>query len=176
VCDASTEAVMTIEYPHHEIHEGSMYHAHHNASGGSGTKATISLTTPNTTKHLHVVIQGRGNVESMMTIGEGATVTAASGTDDAPHNRNRNSANVSTAISAGSAGGAGFITTGGAVTSFGTILNVEHFGAGNRAGGDSRSEEWVLKANTTYAFEVESQAATSEVGININWYEHTDRN
>ena len=174
--DRSTAVQMSIDYAHHEAHEGSMYHAHTSAAGGSATKATISFTTPNTAKWFHVVFFYRSNVEATFTMGEGATVTAVSGTDYKARNRNRNIADASTAISAGSAGGATFVTTGGTVTSFGTTVDFDHFGAGQKTGGESRSSnEWILKKNTTYAFEVESQAATSEVGLALTWYEHTDR-
>ena len=174
--DRSTQVQMSIDYSHHEAHEGSMYHAHTSAAGGAATKATISFTTPNTAKWFHVVFFYRSNVEAIFTMGEGATVTAVSGTDYKARNRNRNIADASTAVSAGSAGGATFVTEGGTVTSFGTIIDPDHFGSGQKTGGEVRaSAEWVLKKGTTYAFEVESQAATSEVGLALTWYEHTDR-
>ena len=164
--DRSTAVQMSIDYAHHEAHEGSMYHAHVSAAGGAATKATISFTTPNTAKWFHVVFFYRSNVEALFTMGEGATVTAASGTDYKARNRNRNIADASTAISAGSAGGATFVTEGGTVTNFGTVIDGDHFGSGQKTGGGDRaSNEWVLKQNTTYAFEIESQAATSEVGL-----------
>ena len=175
--DASTEAQIIIDYEHHDLHEGSMYHVHTSAAGGSATKATISFTTPNTAKWFHLVFFYRSNVEALFTMGEGATVTASSGTDYLARNRNRNIADTSTCISAGSAGGAKYVTTGGTVTNFGATVDIDHFGSGQKTGGaDRANNEWVLKQNTTYAFEVESQAATSEVGLALTWYEHTDRN
>ncbi|MCP4540160.1 MAG: hypothetical protein GY832_23730 [Chloroflexi bacterium] len=175
-CDSSTNSLQTIEYEHHEIHSGSSYTMEHNAAGGSGTKATISFTTPNTTKWLHMVITARANVEAFYTLGEGATITGASGADYAPRNKNRNSANTSGVISAGSAGGAGNATIGGTVTNFGTTLEMLHFGKGRQQPGASHGEnEWILKQNTTYAFEVETEAASSEATVELHWYEHTDK-
>ena len=175
--DASTAAQIIIDYPHHDLHEGSMYHVHTSAAGGSGTKATISFTTPNTAKWFHLVFFYRSNVEALFTMGEGATVTASSGADYLARNRNRNIADTSTCISAGSAGGAKYVTTGGTVTNFGATVDIDHFGSGQKTGGaDRASNEWVLKRATTYAFEVESQAAASEVGLALTWYQHTDRN
>ena len=174
--DAATNVMETIEYEHHEIHSGSSYHAYANAAGGSGTKATITFTTPDTLKWAHVVVSGVSNVIASFTFGEGATVTSPTGSDFVPRNRNRNSDNVSGMISSGSAGGAGNVTTGATVTDFGTILQFQQMGAG-KVGGESRgAAEWVLKRNTTYALECESQAATSEVHVNLEWYEHTDKN
>ena len=175
--DQSTEALITIDYAHHDLHEGSMYHVHTSAAGGSGTKATISFTTPDTTQYFHLVFFYRSNVESLFTMGEGATVTAVSGADYLARNRNRNDADTSTCISAGSAGGATYVTTGGTVTNFGATVDQDHFGSGQKTGGAERaSNEWVLKRATTYAFEVESQAASSEVGLALTWYQHSDRN
>jgi len=173
--DAWTHAFMTLDYEHHEVHAGSSYHAFLNVSGGSGTKATFTLTTPNTTKWAHLVIHFRASVESNIHFGEGATVTSSSGSDFAPLNKERNSNNTSGMISSGSAGGAGNITSGSAVTNFGTTLHLEHVGSG-RAGGESRgTNEWILKQNTTYAIELISEAASSELFLELHWYEHTNR-
>lgn len=175
--DGITTSIRVVDYAHHEVHSGSSYRIEHNASGGSGTKATVSFTTSDTAKWLHVIVTARGNVESVYTMGEGATITAASGTDYIPRNKNRNSTNTSTVISAGSAGGAGYATIGGTVTDFGTTLESLHFGSGKQQGGGERgTDEWILKQNTTYAFEVESQAVTSEVTCELHWYEHTNSN
>ncbi len=174
--DASTHSLQTISYAHHEIHGGAAYSAAISASGGSGTKATISFTTPDTTTWAHLVIIIRSNVEAQLTFGEAVTVTAASGADLAPFNRNRNSGNTSGMISNGSAGGAGNVTTGAIVTSFGTeLVSGAQVGSG-KDGDDARGiAEWVLKQNTAYAVELESQASSSEVYVELNWYEHTDK-
>ena len=95
--DQSTEALITIDYAHHDLHEGSMYHVHTNAAGGSGTKATISFTTPDTTQYFHLIFFYRSIVEALFTMGEGATVTASSGSDYLARNRNRN-ANAKVAV------------------------------------------------------------------------------
>jgi len=174
--DKTTGALITVTYAHHEVHDGSSYRASHSAAGGSGTKATVSFTTPDTSKWLHVALTARSNVEAIYTLGEGATITGSSGSDYAPRNRNRNSSNTSGVSGAGSAGGAGNCTTGGAVTDFGTVLEILHFGSGVKVGGEQRgTAEWILKPNTVYAAEVESQAASSEVSIDLDWYEHSNR-
>ena len=173
--DASTNSIQTVDYSHHEIHAGSTYHVFVEASGGANTKATISFQTPDSTQWFHAVVTAVSNVAANLTIGEAATVTAASGSDFVPRNRNRNIATASTVISAGSAGGAGNATTGGTVTDFGTIIDEYQIGSG-KTGGDARSiDEWVLKRNTVYAFEMESLAATSVIKIEVDYYQHTDR-
>lgn len=172
--DPATFNLRAITEPHSHIHESLAFHIYVNASGGSGIKATISFKTPNTTKWAHMVIHARGNVESHLTIGEGATITGVSGSDFAPHNRNRNSVVASMLISEGSAGGTGNVTIGGAVTNFGTVIHLEHFG-NNKVGEENRGEiEWILKQNTIYAIELETEAASSEAFIELEYYEHVN--
>lgn len=169
--DALSGDLISIMHPHHEIHKGMAFTAEHNVAGGSGTKATISFTTPNTSKLCHMLVTMRANVESFYTFGEGATVTASSGSDYVPRNRHRESVNVTGLISAGSSGGAGKVTLGGTVSDFGTVLETLHIGIGKQ-GGESRDiREWVLKRDTTYALEVESEATSSEVTVEIHYYE-----
>ncbi len=172
--DPATFNLQTITEAHGHVHESRSFHVFINASGGSGTKATISFKTPDTTRWIHLAVHARGNVESHLTCGEGATITADSGSDFAPLNRNRNSVVESVVISAGSGGGAGNVTTGGTVTDFGTLIHLEHLG-NNKIGEESRGEiEFVLKRNTTYAIEVETEAASSEAFVELEYYEHTD--
>lgn len=174
--DATALGFIVVAGSEHEVHAGHAFHVEHNATGGSGTKATISFTTPNTTNWSHIIVHMRSNVESFYTLGEGATITAASGSNYAPRNRNRNLVSItSTLISAGSAGGAGNVTLGGTVTTFGTVLETLHIGSGRQTGGSEYGiDEWILKQNTTYALEIESEAASSEITIEMHWYEHTN--
>ncbi len=136
--DATALGLIIVSGSEHEVHDGHAFHSEHNAVGGSGTKATISFTTPNTANWAHIIVHLRTNVESFYTLGEGATITAASGSDYPPRNRNRNlTTTTSTLTSAGSAGGTGNVTLGGTVTSFGTIIETLHIGSGNRTGGST---------------------------------------
>ena len=62
------------------------------------------------------------------------------------------------------------------MSAFGTKLTELQVGSG-KVGGEARGQgEWVLKKGTVYAFEIESQAATSEVSMELVWYEHIDKN
>lgn len=155
----------------HRIEGGKAYTAEHNADGSSGTKATISFTTPDTSIEIHLLVTMRANVESFYTFGEGASMGVA-GSDYAPRNRNRRSGNTTSLLSAdGAANVKGQLTLGGTVSDFGTVLETLHIGIGKQ-GGESRDiREWVLKPNTVYALEVESEAASSEVTIEIHYYE-----
>ena len=178
VLDGSTRALNVIDYEHHEIHSGSSFTAEHNAAGGSGTKATISFTTPAGTKYIHMVVETRTNVAAVYTLGEGATVTAESGTNYLARNKRRVATmNVATVLPAGSVPAtAGNVTAGGTVTDFGTVLETIQVGSGKLGDNSRGTDEWVLAPGTVYALEMESEAATSEVRVSIHWYEHTDKN
>jgi len=178
VLDGSTRALNVIDYEHHEIHAGSAFTAEANAAGASGTKATISFTTPAGTKYLHMIVESRTNVAAVFTLGEGATVTADSGTNYLARNKRRVATmNVSTVLPAGSAPAtAGNVTVGGTVSNFGTVLETFQVGSGKTGDNPRGVAEWILAPSTVYAVEIESQAATSEVRISIHWYEHTDKN
>ena len=169
--DHGSMSLQVIDYNEHQVHEGLSYTADDNVAGGSGSKATISFLTPNSDVDIHIIISVRANVESIYTLGEGATVTGASGSDYAPRNQNRRSHKTSALRGAGSAGGVGFVTLGATVTDFGTVLETLHFGAGKLGGEDRGVREWVLARNTVYAAEVETQAASSEAFVEIHYSE-----
>lgn len=173
--DDITGVSIGINYPHHEIHEGDAYTAEVVATGGDGTKATITFTTPDTAKYMHIIVHARSNVEAHYTLGEGPTIGDGTGTNFTVYNRNRNSSNASGVLGT-KAVTACQMTEGATVSNFGTILEEIHFGNG-KVGGESRgNDEWILKRNTTYAIECESEAASSDNMIEIDWYEHTDLN
>lgn len=172
VFDSMAGILVTLGTDLYGINQGNSFTAEHNAAGGSGTKATISFTTPPIGDMIHLLVAMRSNVEAFYTLGEGVTVTAASGSDYVPRNRNRRSTHTSKVVSAGSAGGKGYVTLGGAVTDFGTTLETLHFGAGKVGGEITELRNWVLKPNTTYAVEVESEAASSEITVEIHYHEH----
>lgn len=112
--DSRTHTLQTIEYEHHEVHAGSMYHAEHNASGGAGTRAIISFKTPNTTKWAHAVFEVRSNVESIYQLQEAASMGTGTGASYAPRNHDRNSTKTTTLknTSLGTDGTAGYVTVG----------------------------------------------------------------
>lgn len=166
-------SALTISFAHHKIHEGDSYTAEVVAANGSGTKATITFTTPSSAKWIHIIIHARSSVEAHYTLGEDPTISDATGTNFIVYNRNRNSNNTSAVIGTRTAT-AGRMTEGATVTSFGTILEEVHFGSGKTGGETRGDDEWILKQDKTYVIECESEAATSDNMIEIDWYEHTN--
>lgn len=169
--DASTEAIETIAYEHHEIHSGSHFYICDFDDLDTSDTVDFAITTPDTTKWTHIIFEIAGTSKTEFYVYEDATVTG--GTSTVPLNNNRNSANASgtvlvknptvnvlgAEIFSQSRGRAG--TTPNAATSEGIV---------------NRSNELVLKQNTTYIFRIVSGDDDNTVSYCGEWYEHTNKN
>jgi len=179
VADSSTNALVLIDHPHHEIHSGKMFNAFHSASGkNDGDTINIYFKTPNTTTYCHCFMQWSSSGAAYGRIYEAPTVTSNTGTNAiVVVNSNRNSANASAAVDNATSPAANKYGIDVTVTAPGTTVNSSYSGSAKQFGGESRNEnEYVLKSNTAYVFEVESDAAGLTLGMRIDWYEHTDAN
>lgn len=169
--DSVTEALMTITYPHHEIHDGSRYfYAELITLGNSGTRE-ILITTTDTAKHGHFTMEISANKETVVRLFEDSDSTG--GTALTPRNRNRNYPDAATISLAHTP----------TVTTDGTLLIIEQFGeatgpATSKAGGTTSGGrlELVLKQNTKYLLRITSASDTNDINIILDWYEHTARN
>lgn len=163
--DSSFPALYTMDVSHHEIHEGDYYVA----SGISGALADggtfiLTVITPNTAKWLHAFYQATGTLKYYLRIYEGPTVNVA-GSAVTAINRNRNSANTSGAT----------LREDDTFTDNGTLIFHTYVATGTRNGGSEVSRtEFVLKQNTTYMFQIESDDANNIVSGQLEWYEHTN--
>ena len=162
--DASTHALITTEYEHHEIHSGSHYFVAGFSTVSSGDSAYFSVTTPNTNKWAHMVFDVSGSGILSTYVYEGSTVTG--GAAVVPWNNNRNSSNTSVLTLNGSP----------SITSAGTCIDSSKVGSGPKTGGSiQRNKELILKQNTTYLYIFISGAASNIVSYNGSWYEHTNK-
>ena len=173
--DDISGAAMTIEFSHHEVHEGDMYAVGiYDEDAASGDTVEIQFKTPAVTvpqKRVHMVFEHSSTGEHLMEITEGA-IYQSGGTAKTPINRNRGSLNTSSMqhLYTGSDKGADNVVTAG-----GTIIEDIWTGSGRGTGGSSRSlEEWVLAPNTEYLFQMTSKAAGIALHVRAVWYEHTD--
>lgn len=164
--DAITEAQYTLDYVHHEAHAGSYYGYCENVNLGNAAVRDILISVPDTNRWPHLLWKVRSSGEANLTIYEGAT-TSNDGTGVTEINHNRNSTNTSlTQI---------FFTP--TLTATGAVICLEHFGAGQNAGGESRGEqELILKQNTKYLFRIVSEAADNDISTMFGWYEHANKN
>lgn len=166
--DASTGALMVIDYAHHEIHEGSDFTYDDVITLGSGATQNYVLTVPDTGKWAHFGYEIDGIFGVTVELYEGSDRTPT--TLQASFNRNRNSSKTATmTVHKGYSGG----------TTDGTRIMWRKAGSGTTSGklagkaGDDT--ERVLKQNTQYTLRITSAAASNDINVKLGWYEHTDR-
>lgn len=168
--DANTGALITIDYPHHEIHGGSNYFFTRPLTLGDGGDDEVLVTTPVGAKQAHMLLSVTATGETDFKLYEDTTRTG--GTPLTPRNRNRNYSDSSVLTVA-------HTPTGGAV---GTLIAETFFGVdagagSNRqlsGGGSDSRQEIILKSDTKYLLVVDSATASNRITIVADWYEHTD--
>jgi len=185
--DASTHAQTTIEYEHHEIHGSSSFTCWYEQEvSDDGDQSIIAFKTPAGAKWGHLTFAASASQPAEAWILEAPDVVDNTGAPLAIWNRNRAiilpSIMIDTSQNPDVVDQATFFTevTMGNVTA-GDEIDHQHLeaGRGPRAiGGVSRgSQEWILKPEVHYAFIVESLNDDTNVhNLQVNWYEHTDRN
>ena len=175
--DRTTRTWQFIDYAHHEIHAGSSYMVGHSAgSKGDGDKINIYLKTPDTTSYIHMFVRWSASGAAYMRVLEGPTVTANTGSSKTVLNRNRNSSSTTTVWNNATEPIQGAVMADATVTNAGTNIYEEFSGAARTFGGSNRNaEEIILKRNTVYIFEVESDAAGLVLDVDLDYYHHTDQ-
>ena len=169
--DKSTYAYPTIEYEHHEIHDGNHYHVRGDTSvATSGGSVCFYMFTQNGSRWTHLVFDIYSNnlvdyKEEINCIASGANLILV-------YNSNRNSTNIYSGslifsplviTSSGIASATGFI---GAVG-----VNAVQKGI---AGAYSRNNEIILKSGTGYIWTFKVGGNDTRLGWDAEWYEHTD--
>lgn len=161
------DAVVIIDFPHHEVHEGHMFHVSYKSPEGgdiadNGT-VVIQITTGFRICHLlyHVAAGGDAEVEFL----EASTTTG--GTALQSHNTNRN----------------GTMTPSSVVVHTPSIsdagLQLDHFllpggiGANFSSGGTGRRDtEWNLKIETKYVLRATNRSGSAQpMSVGLTWYE-----
>ena len=167
--DASTNAITTISYTHHEIHGGSAYYVLHSALADAAGTISIRIATPNTTKWAHMVFDLEASLAATAQMWYPTTKTHVGDNAIVPMNRNHNSTNTSGLTICHTPGG----------TQAGTAQLTKYIGAtasGGRVaggGGASTRHEFILKQNSSYYILLTSRADGNAMSITIDWYEHT---
>ena len=180
--DASTNKLTTIDYEHHEVHDGNMFSCHYNQQTTDiADRSIIAFTTP-AEKEIHMVVHVAATAAANFYILEGATGTTAGATDLTVFNRDRNSSKTSELTSIdGTEGSVSYysLTTDTAITG-GTELWEEYIGAGKigqaTAGSSRGANEWILKKSTVYDIELKAvDANDNDQLVELTWYEHTNK-
>jgi len=169
--DAITYAQTTIDYAHHEIHDGSAYFAVYSALKDDTGFIEVRVQTPNTTKWAHMIIVIDCALAGTAQLWKPTTKTHEAGNVMALMNRNHNSTTASGLTVCHTPGG----------TQSGTSNLTRYLGAattGGRAdqGGRGGSGlEFILDQNNDYLIRVTSRADSNALTILLDWYEHTNR-
>lgn len=178
--DEVTGAITTIEYEHHEIHEGCAFKSDINTEDlkneGANNALHISFTTSNMARWTHLVVYGWASGAADLSIVEAPTGGVAGGSNLAVFNRDRNSSTASTMISTDDTA-ANQLTQDATAPTGGTEIHHWKLGAGkNKIGGDNRgNEEFILRQNTKYSLRMTSAVAVTRAQLTLEWYEHTNR-
>ncbi len=170
---------------HFEVHEGSHYNIQYSVAslGAATTPAdmmTLTWTTPDTTKWLHMEVAATSNSGAQFRFIEGGTGGGASPTGIlTAHNSHRNDNNISGIINIESVPAAGSVSYDATLVTGGLSLIDVFIGAdgqGNNfsVGADRGAQEWILKQNTQYQISL-LDTDTIPGTLQMNWYEHADK-
>jgi hypothetical protein len=163
--DEDTQTLTTIEFEHHELHEGDMYRAGEQVALANNGTRIIHIKTPNTTVEPHLQYNISNTLELEFQFYEGPTVSR-NGTAVTSYNRNRRSTNTATLS----------IFHTPTTSGNGTELASRREGTGKTAGGSARSvAEWILAKNQSYLLAFTSRAGagtTNYLNWWVVWYEH----
>jgi hypothetical protein len=166
--DRITRAATVIDYSHHKVHAGDFFSASFDTSLGNNDTLFVLMTTPNTTKWSHMLVEANGIFVTETRLYENPTGSGA-GASMTAYNHDRNSATT-----------AGLTLKKDYVgTAFGTLL---HRDKGGFTIGQSRgsiqqrsNDEWILKQNEDYLLIIVSSTESNLVQVRLLWYEHTSR-
>ena len=183
--DPSTLAKIAIDYAHHKVHDGEAYCASiYEADFDKDEQIGIIFTTPDTEKHLHVMLNVYASSAALFQICEAPTMDVGeySVTFPSPMNRNRNSDNTSAILSWRAVPVVGqfsqkVVADADPRTADGTVIHSEVIGSGKQGGGGPTRDtgEFVLKRNTIYYFRLKgtTQGADNSIAsMELVWYEN----
>ena len=162
--DDVTGAIMTVDYSHHEIHEGSHFFYSGYETLASGGTADIVFTVPAAT-YAHFLMSIAGTDATTVDVYEGCSGVSG-GTAGTAYNNNRNNSGTTTLT----------ILRNPTITA-GTAIDGYKFGQTGlgvnpgSGGGASREDEMILKLSTTYMWRIVSGADSNAISWRASWYE-----
>ena len=172
--DNATLNIISIDHPHHEVHDGDHYNIRNITTLGSNAALEFGVSTPVGSKWAHMTFAIEGTSQTELRVWEGATLSG--GTAITAINNNRNCGNISILTIKSNP-----VVSGASATS-GTLLEVHSKGlAGtNPAAADSfgsitREDEMIMKSGTSYLYEIKSRDTNNIIDYSATWYEHTDK-
>lgn len=162
--DDGKEVVVSIDYAHHKNHMGALFRYSDSVTLASGIAQVYLLTTPNSSKRVHLTFSIDGTVVTSVEMHEGGDRVGT--TLQTAYNANRTSAvTPEMLIHKGISGG----TTDGTQLmrySSGTTTGP------SKSGAEAAFEtEWILKPNTKYLIRITSGTNGNLVNFQPTWIE-----
>jgi len=180
--DGVSEGLITIDYAHHEAHEGDAFETSAvDESMGDGDTIVLAFKTMSAPKRVHVIIEFATAAGGHVDIIEGPTWDNQSGTLNPIYNRKREASMGSSGLLEDQ-GQASFIVSDNVIldpTTFagGTAVHTHYiFGATKTPASARGVHEWLLKPDTQYGIRLTADGVTNGGQIIITWYEHSDSN
>ena len=182
--DSATGASLTIDYAHHEIHEGSAFVCHYVQTVSDTDDKSIIAFKTGSTKYVHCLVSASASTAAVAYIYEAPTITDNTGASLDVFNRRRVGTPEATTIIRTNTNpdevGAMYFTeaTMGELTGGTELAHIPLIaGAGPKPiGATARAtQEWILKPDTLYAFVVNSSTDSDNTHwIEVDWYEHEE--
>jgi hypothetical protein len=164
--DILSGAVATIEYEHHQIHEGDHYYISGFETEATGANVTFGILSPDSPIQCHVTIDVFGTSQTELYLYEGSVYVG--GTGVTPVNNNRNSTTTSTLV----------VVKDPIMTSYGTLIYKQTSGLAGTTPAKSdlnslhdRNREIILKRNTAYTVVIVSRDDDNIISYIWEWYE-----
>jgi hypothetical protein len=168
--DASTHALLTMDYGHYKVHEGSSFTVADTVVVDT-TTVKWQVTTPNTTKYAHLIFTLTCTGEATYLVTEGSDRTDGTALNEVNRNRVGTPTVATVIVTRTPTGG----TTDGATTLFSMRNGITNVAGKNIEGSTARAtNEWILKPNTKYVISITTYAAVYATVV-LDWYEHTDK-
>jgi hypothetical protein len=158
--------MVAIDVEHKEIHESEHYFYSDSVELGSAATQDYMLTTPNTTKWIHMTMAATGSAITQVQVYEDGDRTGT--TLQTSYNNNRNSSNTTGLVIHKA-------TSGG--TTDGTLIWQMKSGAAQGASREGmnagRGDEFIMKQNKKYIIRITSGTAANLTNLQLSWYDHT---
>jgi len=182
ILDIENDHIPTIATAHQKIHDGKHFNViFTNECTNTDEQTVIAFKTP-VSGEIHLIFAASSTALATAFIYKDTSIDVGEGTEKTPQNRNQQSATVPTVLSIESTPSVGEVTTynetqaAGANITTTTEVTSRPLGAAavpRSIGGESRgTQEWILEADTEYAFVVNSDDNNDNIHwIELDWYE-----
>lgn len=161
-----TGALVTIDYPHHEIHAGNYYSVSYRSpdDGNLADNGSIAYALTTGSVYAHLIAMGACGGDAELALYEAPDISA--GTPVTPLNHNRISTHVSTVT----------VVRDPTVNDTGDLLDMLLVpgGTGGNAIGSTgnQREEWILAPATVYLVRIINRAGNAQpASLKAEWYE-----